>query len=117
MDITYHMVPISYFEAQNPSHDYLPLQFKKDGFIHCTDGEFMLSGVAYNLYRSIHEDLLILFIDKNRVKSKIQYDDHEKLFPHIYGPLNRDAIVKVIKMARDRRGDWIFPITEIETFD
>lgn len=41
------------------------------------------------------------------------YRDKRDLLPHIYGPLNRDSIVKVIKIARDRKGDWIFPITEI----
>jgi uncharacterized protein (DUF952 family) len=55
----------------------------------------------------------VLFIDKERVKSKIQYDDPENLYPHIYGTLNREAIVKVIKMIRDRKGDWIFPVSEM----
>lgn len=107
------MVPKTYFESLSHDSDYLPEEFSKDGFIHCTDGEFMVSGIAYNIFKSLNDELLILFIDKKRVKSKIQYDDTEKLFPHIYGPLNRDTIVKTVQMVRDRKGDWIFPITEM----
>lgn len=31
----------------------------------------------------------------------------------IYGPLNRDAIVKIGAMIRDRKGDWIFPMSQV----
>ncbi|MGZ3748485.1 MAG: DUF952 domain-containing protein [Pseudobdellovibrionaceae bacterium] len=113
MDITYHMVPKTYYDAQSISADYFPAEFSKDGFIHCTDGEFMVSGIAYNIFKKLNDELLVLFIDKERVKSKIQYDDPENLYPHIYGPLNREAVVKVIKMIRDRKGDWIFPVSEM----
>lgn len=113
MDITYHMVPQKYYEKLDPQKDYLPEAFTKDGFIHCTDGEFMVSGIAYNIFKNLEDNLLVLFIDKDKVNSKIQYDDEGQLYPHIYSPLNRDAILKVISMVRDRKGDWIFPIHEI----
>jgi uncharacterized protein (DUF952 family) len=112
MDITYHMVPKSYFESLDPSADYLPAEFGKDGFIHCTDGEYIVSAIAFNIFRHLDDELLILFIDKEMVISNIRYDDPDKLFPHIYGPLNRNAIRKTSQMIRDRKGDWIFPIHE-----
>lgn len=112
MNITYHMVPKTYYESQNLNTDYLPKEFPHDGFIHCTDGEFMVSGIAYNIFKNLNDELLVLFIDKDKVKSKVQYDDQGQLYPHIYGPLNRDAIVKTTKMVRDQKGDWIFPIQE-----
>jgi uncharacterized protein (DUF952 family) len=93
--------------------DYLPAEFKQDGFIHCTDGEFMVSGIAYNIFKQLEDELLVLFIDKDKVIAKTQYDDPECLFPHIYEPLNRNAIVKTGKMLRDRKGDWIFPMSEV----
>lgn len=113
MNITYHMVPKKYYESQNAKSDYLPAEFNRDGFIHCTDGEFMVSGIAYNIFKKLDDDLLVLFIDKEKVQAKTQYDDPESLYPHIYGPLNRDAIVKVGNMVRDRKGDWIFPMSEM----
>ena len=112
MNITYHMVPKSYYEAHKGDASYLPAAFADDGFIHCTDGEFMISQIAFRVFRELQEELWLFFIDKSRVKSAIRYDDKERLFPHIYGPLNWDAVVKVGAMVRDRKGDWIFPINE-----
>lgn len=112
MDVCYHMVPRSYFESLDSSQDYLPENFSKDGFIHCTDGEYMLSFVANNIYQNVQGEMLVLFLERSKIKSPTRYDDSEKLFPHIYGPLNRDAIVKISKMSKDSKGDWIFPISE-----
>lgn len=112
MDITYHLVPKAYFEALDASKDYLPAAFGREGFIHCTDGEFFVSRSAYNHLRALEGELLVLFIDKEKLKSPMKYEDEEKIFPHIYGPLNRDAIVKVSSMIRDRKGEWIFPAAE-----
>ena len=113
MDITYHMVPKAYFESLNEAEDYLPAEFAKDGFIHCTDGEYVVSVIAFNVFRHLQGELLVLFIDKELVVPTVQYDDPDKLFPHIYGALNRNAIRKVSQMVRDRKGDWIFPIHEV----
>lgn len=107
------MVPQKYYNSLNDKTDYLPAEFGRDGFIHCTDGEFMVSGIAYNIFKKLDDKLLVLFIDKDIVKAKTQYDDPDNLYPHIYGPLNRDAIVKVVHMVRDRKGDWIFPLSEM----
>ncbi len=112
MNITYHMVPKQYFESTDVSIDYKSAAFEKEGFIHCTDGEFMVSSVANTYYASIEGEMLILFIDKDKVTSPIRFDDEKKLFPHIYGGLNRDSVFKISKMIRDRKGDWIFPINE-----
>ena len=113
MDITYHMVPRRYFESLDTNNDYLPKEFSKDGFIHCTDGEFMVSGIAYNIFKGLEDELLVLFIDKTKLKAPVRFDDKDNFYPHIYGPLNRDAIVKVAKMIRDRKSDWIFPLAEV----
>lgn len=65
----------------------------------------MVSGNAYNIFKKLDDELLVLFMAKDKVKSKLQYDDSDNLYPHIYGQLNRDAIVKIINMVRDRKGD------------
>lgn len=107
------MVPRRYFESLDASSDYLPEAFARDGYIHCTDGEFMVAGIAYNIFKGLDDELLVLFIDKRALKSAVRYDDKDNLYPHIYGPLNRSAILKVAKMIRDRKGDWVFPLNEM----
>lgn len=111
MDITYHLVPKSYYESRKSAANYLPRGFDAEGFIHCTDGEFMASTKA-NQYYADAPELLVLLIDKAKLTSPVRYDDPERMFSHIYGPLNWDAIIKVSSMIRDCKGAWIFPIHE-----
>jgi uncharacterized protein (DUF952 family) len=66
------------------------------GFIHCCQPS-QVEPVANAVYRGA-EDLVLLSIDPDRVRSEIRYDDvdgWEDPFPHIYGPLNTDAVVEV----------------------
>lgn len=106
------MVPKKYFESLDETTDYLPNDFGRDGFIHCTDGEYIVSAIAFNIYRHLDDELLVLFIDKEMVIANVRYDDPDELFPHIYGALNRNSIRKISQMVRDRKGNWIFPIQE-----
>ncbi|MFD4705948.1 DUF952 domain-containing protein [Gottfriedia sp. NPDC058432] len=59
----------------------------------------------------------ILCIDEEKTKSKIVYEDTEnfgKLFPHLYGPLNLDAVFKVVELYSDETGQFILPDELIE---
>ncbi len=51
----------------------------------------------------------MLYIDQDRVTSPMRYDDPAEVFPHIYGPLNRDAIVAVKDIARALDGTFLKP--------
>lgn len=113
MAIIYHLVPRRYFESLDPQQDYLPAEFKSDGFIHCTDGEDRTSVIATRFLGKLSDDLLVVFIDKNKLRSPVRFDDEERAYPHIYGPLNRSAIVKVAKMIREQNSSWIFPLKEV----
>ncbi len=110
MQITFHLVPKSYFDLQNPNADYLPAAYLQDGFIHCTDAPEEMARVA-NLFYGTDAPHLYLYIDKDRVKSPVRYDDEETKYPHIYGPLNRDAIVAVREAGRDGEGNFLPPIS------
>lgn len=105
MDITFHLVSSSYFDALDPRTDYTPNDFVREGFIHCTDGAPEMARVA-NALKSNPEPHYYLYIDKTRVRAPIRYDDPKRLYPHIYGALNRDAII-ALRPAR-RRGDGTF---------
>ncbi len=55
----------------------------------------------------------MLVIDVQKVKAPIKYEMLDPAmpcpFPHIYGPLNRDAIVDVILMPRAANGTFLVP--------
>jgi uncharacterized protein (DUF952 family) len=74
------------------------------GFIHCSKPS-QIVGVANAFYRG-QQGLVLLVIDPLKLEAELKWEPpaepeptHARagdLFPHIYGPLNLDAVVKVI---------------------
>ncbi len=81
----------------------------EEGFIHTsTAGQVAL--VANAFYRG-EPDLLLLVIDAARVDSEIRYEPvpgHAQPYPHIYGPLNIDAVVRTCPFEPDSDGQFSF---------
>ena len=66
------------------------------GFIHCCEPDHV-DDVLKEWFPD-SKDLVLLEINPDRVKSKIVYENLEggqDLFPHIYGPINLDAVIAV----------------------
>ncbi len=101
MNIIYHLTHADYWRDLDPAAPYLPPDFESDGFIHCTRGLDLLLQVANTYYRNVPGEFLLLVIDEARVSAEIKYEGG---FPHVYGPLNRDAIVGVHAMGRHDDG-------------
>ena len=76
-----------------------------EGFIHCsTAGQVVW--VANNRFRG-RRDFLLLHIDSDRLSAPVKYENLEggtQLFPHIYGPLNLDAVIEVTPFQPDEAG-------------
>ena len=55
--------------------------------------------------------LILLVIDDSKVTPEIKYEDagNGKLYPHIYGPLNIDAVVKVVDFPPKSDGSFELP--------
>lgn len=109
MRLTYHGTPKPYFDSLDPGEPYLPRDFDADGFVHCTDGAEALSIVLSTYYKDDPDDWLVLYLDLDRVASPVRYDDPAEIFPHIYGPINRDAIVAVKPIGRAEDGTFLRP--------
>jgi uncharacterized protein (DUF952 family) len=109
MNITYHGTPKSYWQSLDPKKPYVPADYGKDGFIHTTDGAEAISMTLTRFYKSNLEPFVLLHIDKDAVTSPIRYDDPAEIFPHIYGPLNRDAILAVEDIRRSGDGTFCKP--------
>lgn len=111
-DTIYHLTPAEYFNSLPADQPYRPREFDRDGFIHCTKGEERMLLVADTLYRRVPGEFLLLVIDERKVTAPVQYENVGGiLFPHIYGALNREAIVRVIAMGRRDDGTFL-PIGE-----
>ncbi|HET9832071.1 MAG TPA: DUF952 domain-containing protein [Vicinamibacterales bacterium] len=109
MRLTYHGTPTRYFESLDRSLPYVPEPFAREGFIHTTEGREAVSITLTKYYQASAEPWVVLYIDQDRVTSPIRYDDPAQVFPHIYGPLNRDAIVAVMDIARSSDGTFMKP--------
>jgi uncharacterized protein (DUF952 family) len=101
---TYHLVAAPSWQACDPREAYLPEAFADEGFIHCTDGEAEMMAVANRYYAGDSRRFLVLLIRKARLRSPWRYDDAGRLYPHVYGPLNRDAIAGVYEVQRAEDG-------------
>ena len=78
---------------------YTPAAFATEGFIHCCT-EAQIQTVIGNHFQG-HSGLLLLRIDPKSVRAEIRYESGTggELYPHIYGPLNRDAVASTEQIA------------------
>jgi glutathione S-transferase len=82
---------------------------EEQGFIHGGTAE-QVAPVANMIYGS-DEGLIVLGIDEARLSSPLRYDEApgwDQPFPHIYGPLNPDAVVSVLALTRGADGKYEF---------
>jgi 2-C-methyl-D-erythritol 4-phosphate cytidylyltransferase len=80
-----------------------------EGFIHCSTENQVLT-VANTSFRG-QRDLVLLCIDLDKVGSEVRFEgpSADELFPHIYGPLNLDAIFNVLDFEPGKDGKFQLP--------
>ena len=107
--VIYHLVPIDYWEVQPADQPYVPADFAREGFIHCTRAEEQIAAVANRYYRNDPRTWLVLVLDEQAITAPIKYEPGGDglLYPHIYGPLNRAAVREVRFMPRDAEGIFL----------
>lgn len=120
-EIIYHLVPESEFRAQVKEDKYIPARFELDGFIHCTGEPDTLLAVANDYFSGVEKPVLVLVIETARLAAEVRFEPpapvagsgsshlaHDQLFPHIYGPLNLDAVT-AIGVLRKSGGQYRWP--------
>ena len=106
----YHIIPKEDWLLAQKNGVYRPASLDSEGFIHCSDKD-QVTGSA-NLHFKGVKNLLLLCIDPQMVKAKIRYEDlynTSKLFPHIYGELELDAVKDVLDFPINKDGDFDLP--------
>jgi len=82
---------------------YYPDSLKTEGFIHCSRPDMVLE-VANLFFRDI-PNLVLLCIDPGLLDSELRWDPvGDSTFPHIYGPLNPEAVAGVMDFVPDLDG-------------
>ncbi len=90
-DFLFHILKRSEWQAASEKRAYAPLSLSTEGFIHCSTRE-QLPGSGDRFFRG-QRDLVVLRIDPQRIAAPVKV---EAGFPHIYGPLNLDAVLEVL---------------------
>lgn len=81
-----------------------------EGFIHSSTSRQVLS-VANARFRG-QDDLVLLRIETSDITPAIRYESpagSEERYPHIYGPLNLDAVKQVIDFPASTDGTFALP--------
>ncbi|HEY7328682.1 MAG TPA: DUF952 domain-containing protein [Gemmataceae bacterium] len=107
MSTIYHLA-LSRVWEQNAAEPYRADSLTSEGFIHCSFAKQVTW--AANRFYAEAVDLLVLHIDPKRLSSPVREEACEtgEIFPHIYGPVNREAVLKVEKLTRGADGRWQF---------
>lgn len=95
--VIYHFTTLQEWEEAQDKGSYEPPSFQREGYIHCATQE-QLEGVLQKHFKQ-HENLVKLVIDPSRLTSGLRYDKDEEQqqeFPHIYGPLNLEAVTQIV---------------------
>ena len=105
----FHICSSVAWEAALKSGSYKGDTLLSEGFIHCSTRDQVIE-VADYIFRGT-SGLLLLLIDEAKVKEKIKYEDagNGKSYPHIFGPLNLDAVMNIVAFPPQEDGTFVLP--------
>jgi uncharacterized protein (DUF952 family) len=108
----YHILPRTTWEQALAQGEYRAVSLETEGFIHASTREQVLD-TASRYYHG-QQGLALLVIDPEKLGAELRYDPvmlngEQTRFPHIYGPLNLDAVVDVLDFSPNADGGFSWP--------
>jgi uncharacterized protein (DUF952 family) len=88
---------------------YAAESLDKEGFIHFSTGRQLLR--TANKFYFGRQDVVLLEVNPRKLAAELHYEPIEdgEEFPHLYGPLNLDAVTSVMKFSPDEGGAFSWP--------
>jgi uncharacterized protein (DUF952 family) len=94
MTIILHICSAQTWNEARRRGEYRADSLSTEGFIHCSTLE-QVAKTANRFYAG-QTGLVLLVIEAERVLAAIRYEAADAdLFPHVYGPINLDAVLEV----------------------
>jgi uncharacterized protein (DUF952 family) len=91
-DYIYHITTPERWNASADASEYHADSLQSEGFIHCST-ERQIERSLNKFFRG-HQQVTILTLDPALLASELKYEPADgDSFPHIYGPINTDAVV------------------------
>lgn len=98
--IAYHLVRAVVWDTARPDEPFRAASLEDEGFVHLTHGMADLVDVANAYYRDDPRPFVVLTVALRWLTAPWRYDGDER-YPHVYGPINREAITEVRPIERD----------------
>lgn len=91
----YHIVTPEVWEKFKDKDEYYATSLTTEGFIHCSFAE-QLEGVLQRYYKDA-EKVLVLTIEPEKLAAELvnEPSTNNEIYPHIYGKINKSAIVEI----------------------
>jgi uncharacterized protein (DUF952 family) len=95
MTTLFHITEETTWQSAQSEGVYRAASLETEGFIHLSQPS-QVKWVANQFYQN-QTGLLLLEIDPDQLQSEVRYDkvSGHGTFPHLYGPLNLDAVIQV----------------------
>ena len=108
----YHIANKCGFNAQRVAGKYSVASLESEGFIHCCGNESDLLEVANHLFHS-SQDLIVIRIATNALEAAVRWESApgdpnvNRVFPHIYGSINMEAVDGMHELEIDGSGYFV----------
>lgn len=109
----YHIVPSDVWEEALEDGVYRADTLDAEGFIHLSKREQVVT--VANMRFNGHNGLLLLEVDPTRVEAELKYEvpyedpTSAERFPHLFGPLNLDAVIAAHPFEPGADGSFELP--------
>ena len=105
MALIFHLTYRDAWEAARQTGEYAAPSLVEEGFIHCSEDIPQLLKVAARLYPG-ESGLLVLDVDLDKLAAPLKNEPSRsgEIYPHIYGKLNADAVVRERVLKVDAAG-------------
>lgn len=109
----FHIATRDAWEKAQAAGSYEIESLQTEGFIHFSTPEQVLA-VAEHRFRG-RQDLILLAINPDKLQAELRYEDgkapagHIEQFPHLYGPLNLDAVERSAVFFAGEDGSFLMP--------
>ncbi len=116
-DVIYHLAFVTDWSAGLSAGEYRAPSLAEEGFIHASGSEEQMLGVAARLFAG-RADLLVLDVDPQRLADDApvvrEAARSGEIYPHIYGPIDPDAVVRVRALVPVAAGPGTFDLRDLD---
>jgi len=106
----YHLTTQESWDRASSRGELHAPSLEAEGFIHASTIEQVEASA--NRFFAGHQSLLLLKIEVAKLRSALAWEKSshsDASFPHIYGPLNLNAVAEIIFWKRTQVGAYVWP--------